>query len=865
MKKALKSVVALVFCFMMLASTAVFSSAIGAVTNLKATNVIYNSATLTWSAVKNADGYQVRPYVDKKYGTTVDNKKATTYTAKLTPGKSYYFYVRAYDKKLKNFKYVYEYSSWQKVAVKAVPAQVTGLKATQSGSTVKLSWTKVPSITGYVVQQYKSGKYTNIKTLSYKYTSLNVASQPYGSTQQFRVVAYVKYNSKNIYGSYSSAAKVTLKTSAPAAVKVKDVTASSGTVYWSKSTGATGYQLYRYSPAKKAYVKVATTTKTSYNVTGLNAATEYRFRVRSYVKYGSATNYSSWTADYKFSTLPKTISGIKLSDMTDTSCKISWTASKTTPSYQLYKYDYSTAKWTRVANTTKTSLSVTGLKPNSRYGFKVRGYVKIEGTYYYTAYSSILRPYTKMAAPVLKSSYDAATNSFKFSWSAVSGAAQYTLERYNSATYVWEEIYKGKTRSFTDENKITNAAPVYRLHAFNSAGEESMPAKGKTVSAPAITVTKDAYSATVTWGDIENNGTAIDRYEIRTIPVNYHKNVSSYWKIESTIKASDITGGDLDSYTYNLTPGAVNSFVIYVYEKNSAKPFIIGPIDVDAEDLTIDSSDKSKTSQILYFINAINSTKTEQGKLTANLVSSTKMDCDKLKIGGPLSAALLLEMPELTKYYSFKEDAFVLTGAKQISEFIGSLGENSEIGENEDFNATYVFDKGVTTKEDGTALELINFIEPASSNSRYSHFAYLYDYLNAASWKNGFSAVSTKKNTDGTYTFTATLKAEKYGTSGASKTNYHAGLSKTYDEFDFGDMLEGMGEVKSSTSVGATTITAKIDQNGKLLSYKLTSPVSSNVSASMQLDSEEKKEEDGLLEFAIAVSGTLDLNYTFKR
>ena len=867
MKKALKSVVALVFCFVLLSSTAVFSSAISGVTNLKATKVIYNSATLTWTKVKNADGYQIRPYTGGKYGKTLSTT-STTYKVSLTPGKSYYLYVRAYDKKLSLKGYKYEYSSWSKVAVKAVPAKVTGLKATQSGSSVKLTWTKVPSITAYAVQKVVSGKYKTIKT-GLTTNSYTVTKQPYGSTQQFRVVAYKTYNKKNIYGSYSSAAKVTLKTAAPKTIKVKNVTTSTGTLYWSGSTGATGYQVYRYSASKKAYVKVGTTTKKELKVTGLYTGTAYKFKVRSYVKYGSAVTYSSWSSVYSFTTVPAKLTGLKVTDITDTSCKVSWTAGKSCLGYQLYKYDYAVKKWAKVKNTTGTSLNVTGLEPNTKYAFKVRGYIKNDSTYYYTSYSSIQYPVTKMAAPVISSTYDS-TNSYNLSWTAVSGATEYILERYNNTTYTWDEVIRTAETTYIDKNSTVRAALLYRVRAVNAAGEEGVLAKGTTCSPTPITVTKDAYSATVTWGDIENtasDGTNknIVKYEVRTKPINKHKDVVSYW---STV-ASTVTVSDLDSYTFNLTPGAVNSFMIYAWEKDSTVPFTIGPIDVDADDLKIDSSDKSTNAQLLYFINAINLTKAEQNKVTATLKSTTAMSCDKLKIGGSMAGVLLLEMPSLVKYYKSSEDAFVVEGSKNIAEFMGALGEDAtdDFGQNETNEATYTFENGVATSEDGSTISLINFVEPSTSNQKYPMFAYLYDYLDFDAWKNGFSSVKTTAHSNGTYTFTATLKAEEYGTgNGLTKTKYHGGLSKTYDELDFSDMLEGMGETNSNTKVGATKITAKIDKDGKLLSYKLTSPVSSAISAVMTLEeSESTNSEDGLLDFSITVSGDLDVNYTFKR
>ena len=80
-------------------------------------------------------------------------------------------------------------------------------------------------------------------------------------------------------------------------VKSTATATSSVTLSWSKTTGATGYRVYQYSPSKGTYVLKKSLAGTSYKVTGLKASTSYKFKVRPYTKVSDGTviwgDYSS--------------------------------------------------------------------------------------------------------------------------------------------------------------------------------------------------------------------------------------------------------------------------------------------------------------------------------------------------------------------------------------------------------------------------------------------------------------------------------------------------------------------------------------------------------------------------------------------
>ena len=87
---------------------------------------------------------------------------------------------------------------------------------------------------------------------------------------------------------------------------------------WKKVSGASGYEIQRYSSSKKKYVTVKTITKgftTSYTNGSLNASTTYKYRVRAYKKSGSKKVYGSWSTSKKVKTKGSRKAKIKASDV----------------------------------------------------------------------------------------------------------------------------------------------------------------------------------------------------------------------------------------------------------------------------------------------------------------------------------------------------------------------------------------------------------------------------------------------------------------------------------------------------------------------------------------------------------------------
>lgn len=142
-------------------------------------------------------------------------------------------------------------------------AAPTGVKTTQTGNSVKLSWNKVSGAGGYRVYMYNAStkKYEKYKDVTT--TSCTIKGLKASTTYKFKV-ATLKFTTQ------SSSEKISKKTSS---------SATSVKLTWSAVKGAAGYRVYKYNASTKKYVKYKDVLTTSCTVTGLKASTTYKFKV----------------------------------------------------------------------------------------------------------------------------------------------------------------------------------------------------------------------------------------------------------------------------------------------------------------------------------------------------------------------------------------------------------------------------------------------------------------------------------------------------------------------------------------------------------------------------------------------------------
>ena len=280
-------------------------------------------------------------------------------------------------------------------------SKVTNFKVKSLTSTnVTLQWNKNANASGYEIEQYKGGKWTNVaKITSNATTSYTVKGLKAGTAgYQFRIRAYRTEGKNKAYSGYSATVKVNTNPYGVSGFKCSSKTSTSVTLKWNKGTTASGYQLQQYKNGKWVTIYTGTkATNTSYTVKKLKAGTAgYRFRIRAYKTYGNTKQYGSWSSEVKVNTNPYGVGGFKAKSTTKNSITLGWNKGTTASGYQLQQYKG--GKWVTVYTGTKatsTSCTVKRLKANTSYKFRIRAYKTYGNTKQYGSWSKVLTVKTK--------------------------------------------------------------------------------------------------------------------------------------------------------------------------------------------------------------------------------------------------------------------------------------------------------------------------------------------------------------------------------------------------------------------------------------------------------------------------------------
>lgn len=349
------------------------------------------SVTVSWNPVNGATGYDLL-FGDKVYHVTGTSQKVTG----LSPNTSYKYQVRA-----NNGDGSSSYSAVK--TVKTTPEPPVAVKETATRTDITLSWDRVSGAASYDLL-------FNGTTYRVTGTSKRVS----GLTANTAYSYQIRVNTSDGSSSYSKAKTVKTLPYAPKTYPTvkASATADSVTLTWNAVADAADYELYFNG-------KTYTVAGTSYKITELADDTAYSYRIRSH-NAGGYSSYSSYTTvrtALKAPDMPTDISASAASD----SVTVRWKSVRKAQSYDI-EFNGSTY------NTTMSSRTFTGLKPNTGYRYRVRA-KNAAGT---SAYSSMYTVTTLVAPPASPANVRAvaATDSVTVSWDGVSGATGYRL-RFN--------------------------------------------------------------------------------------------------------------------------------------------------------------------------------------------------------------------------------------------------------------------------------------------------------------------------------------------------------------------------------------------------------------------------------------------------
>ena len=361
-----------------------------AVTGFASGSQTKSSAVLGWDKVSCADGYAVELYTGGKWNEvfrTSDSSVTSCTVDSLKADSIYTLRIRAF----KDTDDGTVYSDYTRLAVKTKLSGVTGLKAQGVTATaVKLDWARNAGATGYIIEQYKGGKWTQIAVTKNNYTlTFTVKGLAECTPYSFRVKTYKNDGGKTNYSDYVTVKASTLL----GTVKNAKVTSTTGTwitLEWAKNDRATGYSIEQYKGGK--WTVIATTknnTTLKFTVKGLKNDTTYSFRIRAYKTAGGVTAYSDYVRIAGKTRIPN-VATFKGSAASASAVKLDWSKNDKATGYVIEQYKG--GKWTALAttkNNTTLTFTVKGLAKGTAYTFRIKSARTVGSTTEFSEYASV--------------------------------------------------------------------------------------------------------------------------------------------------------------------------------------------------------------------------------------------------------------------------------------------------------------------------------------------------------------------------------------------------------------------------------------------------------------------------------------------
>lgn len=210
----------------------------------------------------------------------------------------------------------------------------------------------------------------------------------------------------------------------PTQLSTTQVGPTSATLNWDAVTGALGYRVeFKLSIASTWTLAIASTTSTSYTLTGLNQQSTYQWRVSTICSAGSSGNTES---QFTTGTSCPAPLGLQTGSVTKNSAMLSWTAVTPATSYEVeYRTTGSTTWLNWAMGVTQTETELTGLEEGTSYEWRVRAACSTEfGIYSQAQFTTAIT----CLAPSNLETTGITSSSAQLNWTGVTGATGYDLE-----------------------------------------------------------------------------------------------------------------------------------------------------------------------------------------------------------------------------------------------------------------------------------------------------------------------------------------------------------------------------------------------------------------------------------------------------
>ena len=251
---------------------------------------------------------------------------------------------------------------------------------------------------------------------------------------------------------------------------LKSRTKTSLTFKWDKTDGATKYYVYVKNVTKGSnFDKTVTTNSATLN--NLTPANEYSVMVKAYTSNGWG-KYSEVNTKHA---LPDKMEKPKISAVGDTYATLSWSAVAGADGYNIYSYDSSSKKYTKlttVSDGKAASVKVKGLKSASKNTLCISAFT-VDSKTKEGAKSDKASATTALLKVSLKSVTSPKKTKIKAKWTATNGSENgyeicYARDKKFKKTVAKKLITSSKTASYTGKNFTKGVKYYVRVRSYKT-------------------------------------------------------------------------------------------------------------------------------------------------------------------------------------------------------------------------------------------------------------------------------------------------------------------------------------------------------------------------------------------------------------
>lgn len=329
MRRTVCVLTALIIAFSSLALTA--SAKSSAAMSLCSSNIASSGKiALTWTAVKDAAKYEVYRAESKngQYARVFTTAKLEMRSEKISPGRTYYFYVKAISA---DGTLLVKSATVYRTCDCAAPV-VSSSTVAKTGK-IQLKWQKVEGASKYEVYRSptRNGTYSKMFTtanLSYINTGANA-----GYTYYYKVKA-ISADTPYADSAFSNIAYRTCDCPMLSSVSAEWTKNGSISFKWSRVTGATGYKIYRADTKDGEYKLLAKTSSPDYTDTSAVAGSYYHYRFVACNSHSTAADSAPlYTVAGAAPGAPK---NVRLASMSGGEYRLSWDRQKSADGYLIF-------------------------------------------------------------------------------------------------------------------------------------------------------------------------------------------------------------------------------------------------------------------------------------------------------------------------------------------------------------------------------------------------------------------------------------------------------------------------------------------------------------------------------------------------